>query len=123
MTDLPLKHHITSTHYEIIPLSMLSNHPCSSSSGCELAFLVFSLQNHKAESTEFIREITQNLHGTLQHCTSLWNHDYFKKKTFSVSSLSLKLLHNWVSFRKITRGRSPTSEDSGAWRIGFQNGL
>lgn len=61
--------HCFFTHYETIPLSMLSNHPCSSSSGCELAFLVFSLQNHKAESPEFLYNITQNLHSTLQHCT------------------------------------------------------
>lgn len=56
---------------------MLSSHPCSSSSGCELAFLFFSLQNHKAESPEFYYKITQNLHSTLQHCIS------FLKRTHS----------------------------------------
>jgi len=75
LTDLPLKHHIASTLYEIIPLSMLSNHPCTNQSGCEFAFLVFSLQNPKRNlyekshitksQAESIWEITQNLHGTL----------------------------------------------------------
>jgi len=42
---------------------------------------------------------------------------------------SLFLFYHWryctigLVLGKFTRGRSPTSEDSGAWRIGAQNGL
>lgn len=70
LTELPLKHHIASTHYKIIPLSMLSNHLCSSSSGCELEFEVFSLQ--KSQNRIHMRNHTKSswhtptLHFTLE---------------------------------------------------------
>lgn len=95
-----------SIHYGIIPLSMLSSHPWSSFSGCTLA---------KAESRFlFIAHCTIALHFGI--VTTL-------KRTHSPFVSPLKHLHIWFHFSKFTRGRRPTSEDSEAWRIGFQNGL